>query len=187
MKSYKHILENYADSSNDHKAITFFEDYYLPYDNYKHKYQAIFNKVFSPYSVQRILNADVFRSHLYSFSILGGCLFLEDDFNGLKRIMNLNNDKYFFILEDSYVNQKQNDKSRSLGFLFPATLTWDELNGGGDISYELIVRPIRNYFVLGSNGNWGKFSGNDLLDPVESFGFSKELEYVFKKEFESLE
>ena len=94
-------------------------------------------------------------------------------------------DKEFIILEDFLDEQHPpHDSGPPLRFKYPANITWEEINKfpclGPDkdegICYELFGRPVRNYFVFGDSGLWGRYVANDYYDDdIDFSGFAFDI------------
>ncbi|WP_191018316.1 hypothetical protein [Treponema zioleckii] len=128
---------------------------------------------------------DFFSSNFATYTITGGCLFSKKSYKNLTKIMKKMKEKYLIIIED-YLNPNAppHTDGPALHFKIPVGLKWSnfyikELQ----ICEELIKRPVRNFFVFGDSGNWGKYIANDFEWPLEITGYSPELKKIFKKHF----
>jgi hypothetical protein len=90
------------------------------------------------------------------------------------------NDNYIFIVENHFGHTLDFPPIR---LKFPATITWAELSSGNTISNLLLNGPIKEYFVFGDSGLWGKYVANDYGSAVDIIGYKKELAKHFIKHF----
>ena len=110
----------------------------------------------------------------------GGLLFEQEEFELLKDCIRLSKDNHLFIIEDYDELNPPHESGPLLRFKYPTNLSWSEINIGEGISYELFQRPVRNYYVFGDSGKWGKYVANDFDTPVDIYCFKKEFESVFR-------
>jgi len=125
--------------------------------------------------------------------ILGGGLFSKVDFIALNNCMKIIGDEEFVIIQDiKMIGESDLDISKKkaplLSFKYPIGLNWNDymINEGNSegITYEL-NSPIRNYFVFGDKGKWGKYTANDANEGmgVDIIGFKPEYLDVFREHF----
>jgi hypothetical protein len=139
------------------------------------------NKMFSIFNNPVGFPNNIFAKD-YDYKIFnGGGLFVEDEFALLKRCLGLTNDKWIFVIEEIHTIE-----SGRLLMKFPVETNWSDLMAGGMLSYELIERPVRNYFVFGDSYLWGKYVGSDYDPPKDILGFKKHVD-IFRNVFESYE
>ena len=106
---------------------------------------------------------------------IGGVVFYKDEFEQMKKFMNICGDTFFVLLE---INNSDN---RIINFKFPLIIEWDELLNGGWLSYECFERPIRCYFIIGNSGKWCRFIDNDLETPVQITKLKLNMVNIFKE------
>ena len=58
-----------------------------------------------------------------------------------------------------------------------------KIDEGEGISYEMFLRPVRNYYIFGDSGNWGQYSANDYKTPLDILIFKPEYASIFKEQF----
>ena len=121
-----------------------------------------------------------FRSEFRLIPRLGGLLLIKTELFLLKKCLLELGEEQLYILEDG----EGMPNGQQLNFRFPRSITWEEMNSGGVVSFELLKRPIRNYFVFGSAGDWGKYAANDIERPIDLFGFSIHRAPIFRSLFE---
>ncbi|MBX7226398.1 MAG: hypothetical protein K1X55_10230 [Chitinophagales bacterium] len=177
---YNLIFEKFAFPET--KALTkgYLDKYWLSELEYNAKWKPIQDTIF-------VKDFDWFPNNpinpMFSFKILGGgLLFTEKTFNKLIEFSKEFSDRYFVIIED--------DNNSFLRFKFPTNVCWNEINmiSNGNIetegmSYELFGRPIRNYYVFGDSGHWGKYVANDLDNPIDIIAYKEEDKNKFDKIF----
>jgi hypothetical protein len=113
-------------------------------------------------------------------ALMGGCLFLEEDFLQLQKTLQEVGEEYFVIIQHS---QDFMDGEPMFRMKFPVNITWEELISGNYISVILLEMSYNEYFVFGSKGSWGKYSANDYENPFDIIGFKPELAQIFQKHF----
>ncbi len=113
-------------------------------------------------------------------ALMGGCLFLEEDFLQLQKTLQEVGEEYFVIIQHS---QAFTEGEPMFRMKFPVNITWEELLSGNYISAVLLEMSYNEYFVFGSKGNWGKYSANDYENPLDIIGFEPKLERFFKEHF----
>ncbi len=113
-------------------------------------------------------------------ALMGGCLFLEEDFLQLQKALQEVGEEYFVIIQHS---QAFTEGEPMFRMKFPVNITWEELTSGNYISAVLLEMSLNEYFVFGSKGSWGKYSANDYENPFDIIGFKPELAQIFQKHF----
>ena len=72
---------------------------------------------------------------------------------------------------------------------YPVNITWEEISSGGFVSDEIIEGfGIKEYFVFGESGIWGKYDANDDIincRPLHMLGFSKAYTSLFVEKFKN--
>lgn len=111
----------------------------------------------------------------------GGCLFIEEDFNQLKKTMEEMGDKYFIVVQST---QEFTEGEPMFKMKFPVEITWNEMISGNYISAVLLEMSYNEYFVFSDSGSWGRYSANDFDYPLDVIGCKPELHKVFQKHFE---
>lgn len=108
----------------------------------------------------------VFRLPYQTIPVEGGILFEENEYRLLSQCSYSIGDQYLIVAEDD--SNRQNDR---ILLKIPVDTTWSELMEGGDLSFDIFDRPIRNYFVFTNSEAWGKYAGNDFDPPLDTYGF----------------
>lgn len=133
--------------------------------------------------MQNISPDKIFKEGFNSILLKGGIIFTQEDFELLQHCMTDIADEYFIILEDYDENNPPHNSGPPLRFKYPADISWREMNISEGICYELFQRPVRNYFVFGDTGEWGKYVANDYRYPLDIIGFKKENSDLFYSKF----
>jgi len=191
MEYNRHIKEylNYNHSSfsnlipegewgNTGLAEIYFQKYWLAEEEYKEKWKSIQDKIFN----QEVGLPDlVYRPEFEMIALKGGCLFAEEDFNQLQKVMQEIGNEHFVVIQYS---QELTEGEPMFRMKFPVNITWDELTSGNYISAVLLEMSYNEYYVFSESENWGKYSANDYEQPLDIIGFRPEYECVFRKQFE---
>lgn len=172
-------IEKYAFPESIGETKRYLNKYWLPRQEYLSTWKDVQSCIFSENEFPQM----VFRPGIELIVRMGGLLFNQDEFKLLKECLRNTNDKFIIIVEDYNEINPPHDSGPILRFKYPISATWEEINIGDGISYELFQRPVRNFFVFGDTGNWGKYIANDYELPLEVLGFRKEYEMFFKQNF----
>jgi len=180
MKDYQKQLDLFAFSET--KVITekYFEQYWLKKDELL-ELQIIKDIIFNKNS--KNFPDLMFNKEYKILALKGGLIFTKEDFNALKTCMIEAGDKYFIILEDYDENKPPHKSGPPLRFKYPKKIDWSEINISDGICYELFQRPVRNYFVFGDSGLWGKYVANDYIHPLDIIGFKDKVAEIFIEQF----
>lgn len=158
-------------------AEKYLQKYWLPEQEYLNVWKSIQDKIF----VQgKSLPDLIYHPKFAIIALMGGCLFLEEDFLQLQKVMQRVGEEYFVIIQHS---QDFTEGEPIFRMKFPVTITWEELTSGNYISAVLLEMSYNEYFVFGSKGNWGKYSANDYEYPLDIIGFKPELAPIFQEHF----
>ena len=122
----------------------------------------------------------IYNPQFVIIALMGGCLFLEEDFLQLQKALQEVGEEYFVIIQHS---QAFTEGEPMFRMKFPVNITWEELTSGNYISAVLLEMSYNEYFVFGSKGSWGKYSANDYENPLDIIGFKPELAHIFQKYF----
>ena len=190
MEYSKHIevYSNYVHSSfsklvaegewgNKKVAEDYLKKYWLSGQEYLTFWKPVQDKIFQNNDLPDL----VFQSDFKILALRGGCLFVEEDFNLLQNALLQLGEDYFTVIQHS---QDFTEREPMFRMKYPTNITWDELVSGNYISAVLFEMPYNNYYVFGTNGNWGKYSANDYEHPIDIIGFKPELASIFREEFE---
>lgn len=193
MKEYKAQLEFFSRKENREQVRAYFEKYWLSSEAYEQTWKPIKDSIFIE---TELFFPDIgFQPEFELMALSISTTFKEEDFKKLRSIMKLTGDRYFVIIQD----HKEKNPRVTMGpnntwvphpplrFIYPATITWDELMSGGEeyenISHELFREPYKEYFIFGDSGVWGKYAANDPMPAVHIFGFKKEYSKIFRQHF----
>jgi hypothetical protein len=184
------------------QAEAFFEKYWFNTDEYKEKWLSIQNSIFDHQA--KHLPDLMFNDNYELLPLEGGNIFTsKEDFSTLQRCMREVGDNSFAVVENERVVIKFYDPEGGWGvtpflrFKFPSEVSWEELMSGDPISVLLfqVQGAIKDYFVFGDGGNWGRYVANDYANPTAAplfstplniMGFKKEYSEVFRKNYEHL-
>jgi hypothetical protein len=116
----------------------------------------------------------------------GGIVFFKEEFEIYQTCMKIVGDKYFIILEDYDENKPPHTSGPPFRLKYPVDVTWEEMTSNSNphiISFGVFFRLIRNYFVFGDSGTWGKYEGSDYRWPLCIIGFDKKYSCLFRDKF----
>lgn len=159
-------------------ALEFIDKYWLSVDMFNNKWNPVFQTVFPEAQLSK--SKMMFNEDFVYMAFAGGQLFVEDDYNKLINCMRLLGEESFVIIENSCF-----EKEPQLRFVFPVSLTWEELSNGAFMSAALLNLFHKDYFVIGNSGKWGKYMGNVYFNSTELLGFKKEYSDIFVNEFKN--
>lgn len=182
MEDFQGLLEAYSFPKSYGRTKGYLKNYWLSKNEYLEKWESIQSKIFS---LNTAFPEMVFRSGLIILARKGGVLFEKTDFELLQECLSMTKDRFIFIIEDYDEVHPPHDSGPGLRFKYPFDIRWDEMNIEEGLSYELFKRPIRNYYVFGDSGKWGKYVANDSKFPLEIFGFHKDYESIFFEKFKN--
>ncbi|NMC37143.1 MAG: hypothetical protein GYA41_02335 [Bacteroidales bacterium] len=180
MKEFDKLINAYSFPDSIDLTKNYLQKYWLTEDEYLNKWKSIQTLIFS---LSEVFPKMVFNSGIELLLLKGGLLFVKNEFETLRKCLRTTNDKYFIIIEDFDELKPPHESGPLIRLKYPVDVTWEEINIGDGLSYELYQRPIRNYFVFGDSGNWGKYVANDYKYPLDIFGFQKEYASLFITNF----
>jgi hypothetical protein len=158
-------------------AEKYLRKYWLTEQEYLSTWKPILDNIF----IQgKNLPEIIYHPEFEIIALRGGCLFLEDDFLQLQKVMQEVGEEYFVIIQHS---QDYTEGEPMFRMKFPVNITWEELTSGNYISAVLLEMSYNEYFVFGSKGNWGKYSANDYKNPLDIICFKSELAHIFQEHF----
>lgn len=91
-----------------------------------------------------------------------GLLLTENDFLLIKKNMIECDESKFYIIEDFDIEHED----EAFFLEYPADINWNTISQENSITYQLFSRPIRNYFIFGEKGQWGRYVANDFTYPI---------------------
>ena len=183
MKDYAKQLGFYVEDETRKQTESYFEKYWLRKSEYLQKWLPLQSSI---YEVSGNQFPDVkFQDGFEVIPLRGGLIFAEDDFSLLQRCMKETGDRNFVVVENVDEDNPRHGEP-PLRFVYPASVTWEDLLSGGYVSLELYQIGIKEYFVFGDTGTWGKYVANDYINPLDLVGFQKEVSSLFRGNFESL-
>ena len=184
MTDYQRQVNFYYEVETRKQTEAYFKKYWLDKDEYLERWLPIQESI---YQVSGLFFPEVgFRSGFEVTIIGGGRIFAEKDFLALKCCIEETADSHFVIVEHVDDDANPHHGEPPLRFRYPSSITWGELMSGGYVSEELFERPVKEYFVFGNTGAWGKYVANDYIYPLDLVGFKQEHSALFKEHFEPL-
>ena len=177
----------------------YLEKCWLSDEELKNKWQPIKDNIFNKdFVLLPDKNDHEFRDQVFSEGfilrpVLGGGLFDADHLEALKKCMQVTGDKYFAVIEDLR-KEKEPRYSESglkiprLKFRYPVSINFPQLtfgNGAVEGITNELFSPVRNYYVFGDSGKWGKYTANDADEAmgVDIMGFTPEYLDLFREHF----
>ncbi len=167
-------LENWG---NKELAEKYLQKYWMPEQEYLRIWKPLQGKIFIE---GKSLPDKMYHCGFEIIALRGGCLFLEEDFLQLQKVMQEVGEEYFVVIQHS---QDFKEGEPMFRMMFPVNITWEEITSGNYISAVLLEMSYNEYFVFGSKGNWGKYSANDYENPLDIIGFKPELAHIFQEHF----
>ena len=198
-----YIWDNSVSPGAEKLSLEYLTKYWLDDEELKNIWLPIQHKVFNPNFIwlpnenEHEFKYQLFNEGFILRPMLGGGLFAQPDLETLNECMKIMGDNYFAVIEDiDYGKEPRYSdngyKIPQLKFKYPVGIKWDEYMLGDEvnkgiaegITYEL-NNMVRNYFVFGDSGKWGKYTANDANEGmgVEIFGFKPEYLDLFRKYF----
>lgn len=190
MKIRKQLLERFKNGEDSEKVKRYIEKYWLDLEEYEAKWKDIQENIFFGFSDD--YPNKVFKPDFHTLQIHGGGLFSNDeDLAMYQKIAKETGDKHFIVIMDfDYENPpyfgNEDDKILDfpLKFKFPVDINMEELVSGGYFSVMAVQMLMRNYFVFGESGAWGRYKASqDVEMDLDVIGFKKEYSDLFKSTF----
>jgi len=159
---------------NKDLAEEYLNKYWLSKQEYKSFWKPIQDKIFISKNGFPDL---IFNSEYELLALRGGCLFLQEDYEQLQKVLLKIGETEFVIIQST---QDFTEGEPMFKMKFPVNTSWEELISGNYISAVILEMSYNEYFVFGASGMWGKYSANDYKYPLDIIGFKSEFEAVFK-------
>lgn len=181
----KYIFEAYSICSkmipetewgNRQMAFDYLQKYYMSEEEYVKIWRSVQDSIFQ--NQDKGLPALLFNSRFSLLAFRGGVLFEKEDFENLKACMGELDDKNLIIIQNNFGGTIKQPLFR---MKYPASITWHELMSGNYISAAIFELCTNEYFVFSESGQWGKYSANDYINPLDIIGFKSEVASIFKK------
>jgi hypothetical protein len=203
IKDYDEQLNAFSVPENRDQAEAYFEKYWIDSDEYQQRWLPIQRSIFNDKA--RHLPDLMFNDGYEIFPLVGGNIFTsKDDFLSLQNCMRETGDTSFALLENEkvviefYGTDGGWRTTPSVRFKFPADISWEELMSGGSASTVLfqVQGAIKDYFMFGDSGTWGRYVANDYASPtiepavgtpLNIMGFKREFSELFRKQFEKVQ
>lgn len=168
MKDYENQLNAFRFTNQDTDSSIYFEKYWLSSSEIQDKWIKIMKSIFDT-------NFYLFPQNpfLNEYKLLvksSGILFIESELNELQKCLQETGDSHIIIIEDYDESNPPHLSGPPLRFKYPSTIKWHEMYNSCGICYQLFGRPVRNYFVFGDTGTWGKYVGSDYEYPIDLWG-----------------
>lgn len=177
---FQNQIEAYSFPGSIRKTHNYLDKYWLQKTEYLSKWKNVQGSIFH---LDKVLPNMVIKQGFKLLVRQGGLLFEQKEFELLKNCLKLTKDNYLFVIEDYDELDPPHESGPLLRLKYPINISWSEINIDEGISYELYKRPIRNYYVFGDSGKWGKYVANDFDTPVDIYCFKKEFESIFQENF----
>jgi hypothetical protein len=179
-EKYQNQVDAYSFPDNIKETQEYLGRYWLQEQEYLSKWKNVQGLIFQ---LDKVFPNMVIKSEFELLVRQGGLLFEQEEFELLKDCIRLSKDNFLFIIEDYDELNPPHESGPLLRFKYPTNIAWSEINIGEGISYELFQRPVRNYYVFGDSGKWGKYVANDFDTPVDIYCFKTEFKSVFRENF----
>ncbi len=178
LEGYSMYARNNLHSEWDNIALaeSFLERYWLPLQEYEHRWNIIQDQIFTNQGDG--LPQMIFKPEFAISVVQGGCLFTQDDFSRIQESLVEMGEQYLFVIENTFNGRLKEPFFR---MKFPANISWDSLNSGGFVSSILLEMPHKEYFVFSESGNWGRYSASDYKIPLDIYGFKDPITSIFKE------
>lgn len=168
------------EKKSEKKALDYLERYHISDAQHADYCEILQKKIFRLPTLG--LPDDVFNNGYSLKSILGGCLFAEEDYALFIEILRTLGEKRFYVLQNDYGGKLE----CPLRLQFDIGTTWNDINSGGMLSDYLLRMPYEQYFIFGDKGNWGRFTDMEFDCPVDVYGYYNNIEdslsHFFEKE-----
>lgn len=157
-------------------AEEYINKYWLSEQEYKSFWKPIQDKIF--------ISKNEFPDLLYTseyeiLALRGGCLFLQEDYEQLQKVLLKIGETEFVIIQST---QDFTEGQPMFKMKFPVNTSWEELISGNYISAIIFEMNYNEYYVFGASGVWGKYSATEFEYPLDIIGFKSEFEAVFKQQ-----
>jgi hypothetical protein len=181
MKDYQKRLDEFTDYSDKKTIEEYLKKYWLDKQELKevwlNKKDTIFNPNF------KVLPDPVFNQNFDTIILKGGSVLYEQEFEILRSCMKVTGDKYLLLVEDYDEETSPIVAGPSSRFKYPINISWKEIMSGAELSMDIFLRPIRNFFVFGDSSQWGRYAGNDYDSPLDIIGFDRKYYDLFYEKF----
>ena len=158
-------------------AGEYLEKYWLAENEYQNVWKPIQDKTFIQ---QKGLPDLIFPSNFEMIPLIGGCLFVKEDFEQLQNVIKNIGETHFVIIQNT---QDFTEGEPMFRMKFPIDVTWDEMITGNYISAVLFEMNYNEYFVFGASAKWGRYSATEYEYPLDIIGFDPKYNSIFKEQF----
>lgn len=195
-REYDTLLETICDRELLLKTQKYCSEYWLNSHEFSKKWQPIKDVIFRKEA--KCFPEIMFNPDYELILVRGGMIFTQEDYEKLQLCMRRAGDQYWVVFSNSsnvYVEADKCDSDNSDPFLigpqieypvmlkFPSCLSWQGLLSGGLFSEEIFQMGIRDYFVYGDSGMWGKYVANDYVHPLDVIGYRRDVATTFRELF----
>lgn len=187
-KDYIKQLNYYSFEESIDKSQKYMEDYWLNEKELKEKWLPIKDKIFNAnfdWFPEKVFNDDFILRPIMSGSVL-----IDLDYDSLIKCIEFIGDSEYVVVESHINNFIKNAaydmRKPALRFKFNSGLKWSDISFSFEQRERIsqtLFEPVRNYFVFGQSGEWGKFTANDHDDMVDIIGFKPKYLDLFRKYF----
>jgi hypothetical protein len=179
MKDYQEQLNKYLDYPENRKQVEeYLEKFWLNKRELIDVWLKIKSRVFNTFF--KTLPDPLYNKTFETIILKGGSVLPKDNFDAFLTCLRIVGDTSFIILEDYDDNNPPHKSGPPFRFKYPINITIETIMSGADISKQVFLRPVRNYFVFGDSGQWGKYVGNDFEYPLEIIGFHNKYSSLFR-------
>jgi hypothetical protein len=190
MKDYQKRLDQFTNNTDKKKIEEYMKKYWLNRQELNTTWLPIKNSVFTHdfhYPDQ------VFNTSFDTIISIGFFALAEDDLKQFQECIKVTGDKYFVLVEDYdeeidpvVVNDGRDKYTQiSTRLKYPSDISWEEIKSGDWFSKEVFEGPVRDFFIFGDSGLWGKYAGNDQEYELDIIGYDKKYTDVFQEQFKN--
>lgn len=191
MDEYKTIVEKYYDTDDKALADEYCKKFWLDSGEYKKDWKPIQDTIFN--SSAKSISDGVIKTGFFIIPFIGGGVFSEEEFVLWKECMQHVGDSEFVVVQSRmrdagirvWDNKKQQYKDDHWHhFKFSVDVTWKEITSGGIFSEEMICSPMREWFIFGDSGMWGRYDANEHDSPIDIIGVHPTYEDFFSSKLQ---
>jgi hypothetical protein len=178
MKDYQKQLDKFLNFPEYREpAEHYLNKYWLDKQELKEVWLKIKDVIYNPGF--KVLPDPVFSHNFDTIILKGGSVLNKEEFEILQSCMKVIGEKYLLLVEDYDEEISPINAGPAFRFKYPVDITWEKIMSGGEISFDVFLRPIRNFFVFGDSGQWGRYVGNDYDSPLDIIGFNRKYSDLF--------
>jgi hypothetical protein len=183
VKDYQSRLDSFTNYADKKRIESYLNKFWLDREEFNKYWLKIKNNIFNPDF--KLIPEPVFNTNYENIILKGGSVLYKDEFERLQSCMQITGDKYFIIFEDYDEKYPPNNSGHPYRLKFQINILWEDIMSGAELSSDIFQRPIRNYFIFGDSGQWGKYVANDYEYPLDITGFNKIYSDLFRSKFKN--